>query len=116
MSGRALRVVPDAGTRGGQHGDQGWVGWLRTRLDRAWRGRMGRRDVAVQRRPGQRADRGMAVPHPGMPDGDAPHVGALRWLPPRPGKRGLALGGVRRRAAAAGHPPAASRELPGARL
>ncbi len=37
MSGRALRVVPDAGTRGGQHGDQGWAGWPRTRLDPVWR-------------------------------------------------------------------------------
>jgi integrase len=37
VSGRALRAVPDAGARGGQHGDQGWAGWLRERLDPAWR-------------------------------------------------------------------------------
>lgn len=37
MSGRALQAVPDAGTRGGQHGGQGWAGWLRARLDPAWR-------------------------------------------------------------------------------
>jgi integrase len=37
VSGRALQAVPDAGTRGGQHGDQGWAGWLRARLDPAWR-------------------------------------------------------------------------------
>ena len=42
MSGRALRVVvAEAGTRGAlhgeRHGDQGWVAWLRARLDPAWR-------------------------------------------------------------------------------
>jgi integrase len=37
VSGRALRVVPGPGTGGGPHGDQGWAGWLCTRLDPAWR-------------------------------------------------------------------------------
>ena len=36
MSGRALRVVPQAGTRGELHGE-GWVAWLRARLDPTWR-------------------------------------------------------------------------------
>ena len=37
MSRQALRVVPDVGGRGGQHGDEVWAGWLRARLDPAWR-------------------------------------------------------------------------------
>jgi hypothetical protein len=37
VSGGALGIVPDAGTRVGRHGDQGWPGWLRARLDPAWR-------------------------------------------------------------------------------
>ncbi len=37
MTGRTLRVVPDADTRGEQHGDEGWGEWLRARLDPAWR-------------------------------------------------------------------------------
>jgi integrase len=37
VSGRALRVVPRAGDRGIRPGDQGWVAWLRARLDPAWR-------------------------------------------------------------------------------
>ena len=37
MSGRALRAVPDTAVRGGQHDAQGWAGWLRARLDPAWR-------------------------------------------------------------------------------
>ena len=37
MSGRALRVVGRAGDRGIRPGDQGWVAWLRARLDPAWR-------------------------------------------------------------------------------
>ena len=56
------------------------------------RRRMGRRGLAVHRRPGQRTDRGVAVPHPGMPDCDAPPVRALRWVPPRPGGLGPVLG------------------------
>ena len=109
VSGRALRAVPDAAVRGEPHDAQGWAGWLRARLDPAWRaGEWDGEALAVHRRPGQRADRGVAVPHPGMPDGDAPPVRALRWLPPRPGGLGPVLGRFRRRAAAAGHPPAAS--------
>jgi integrase/BMFP domain-containing protein YqiC len=37
VSGRALRVVPDTGTRGGQREAQGWAGWLCARLDPGWR-------------------------------------------------------------------------------
>ena len=37
MSGRALRAVPDAATRGEPRDAQGWAGWLRGRLDPAWR-------------------------------------------------------------------------------
>jgi integrase len=37
VSGRALRGVPDTAVRGGQHDAQGWAGWLRARLDPAWR-------------------------------------------------------------------------------
>ena len=117
MSRRALQAAASAVARQERPGEHGWREWLRARLDPAWRA--GEWDSEALLFTGDlrsRADRGVAVPHTGMPDGDAPHDRALRWLPPRPGRRGPALGGVRRRAAAAGHPPAAPRKLRGARL
>ncbi len=94
----------------------GWSG-CGPRLDPAWRaGEWDGQALLFTGDLESAADRGVAVPHPGCPTGDAPPVGALRWLPPRPGRRGPVLGGVRRRAAAAGHPAAAARELLGARL
>ena len=117
MSRRALRAAASADARQERPGEHGWLEWLRARLDPAWRAGewdgealLFTGDLAVG------ADSGVAVPHAWMPDGDAPPVGTLRRLPPRPGKRGPALGGVRLRAAAAGDPAAAPRPLRGARL
>jgi len=37
VSGRALRAVPDDAARGEPRDARGWAGWLRDRLDPAWR-------------------------------------------------------------------------------
>ena len=62
----------------------GWSG-CRPGWIRAWRaGEWDSQALLFTGDLGIAADRGLAVPDAGMPDGDAPHVGALRWLPPRP--------------------------------
>ena len=60
---------------------------------------MGQRNAAVYRGSGVTANRGVAVPDTGVPDGDAPPVGTVRRMPAVPGVGRDRLGGVRCRAA-----------------
>ena len=116
MSGRALRVVGAQDTER-RVDEPGWLEWLRARLDPAWRG--GEWDGMTLLFTGDLdSARTAAWPcrTPGLPDGDAPPVGALRRLPPGPGEHGPALGGLRLGATGTCHPPAAARRLLGARL
>ena len=86
---RAAGACPRRRRGGGPSSGPGWLEWLRARLDPAWRpgewdggALLFTGDLAVA------ADRGVAVPDTGVPDGDAPPVGTLRRLPAGPGAAG----------------------------
>ena len=75
MTTPVSRLLAPAATPSGSRSPMlaGWNGWLLTGC-RVAAGRVGRLAVAVHRRSGQRPDRGVAVPHSGLPDGDATAV------------------------------------------
>ena len=108
MSRPALHLAAaDAGPGTARRAPAGWNGCA-ARLDPGWRpGEWDGRLLLFTGDLDSAADRGVAVPDPGLPDGDAPPRRPLRRLPPRPVDRRRLLGGVRRRAAAARYPPAA---------
>ena len=111
MSGtrRCGRLRPTMPARSGPAGRAGWsgcgTGWIRPGVRASGTARR----CCLPATWSQPRTAAWPCRTPRCPTGDAPPVGALRWLPPRPGRRGPVLGAVRRRAAAAGHPAAAAR-------